>query len=126
MRFRFPHISLFLLLLASASNTFATPPIREITVPVEGPAVRLKLEDNGLTFCDKRGGRRLDLTTHKEKGYGLVCPDQPPRKTSCKGLASVAPLAEVIDCASNDQWIAWSQGSEVHLVVTSSITVLSK
>jgi hypothetical protein len=58
-------------------------------------------ENNALSFCDKRGGRRVDLRTGQATAIERTCPKSDEPNTSCSGLGldvSVrGPLSEPSD-----------------------------
>lgn len=78
----------------------------EFSIVADGEPSGLHFEGGGLTFCDKRGGRRLDLQTGRDAESARNCPDLQEANTACSGLplhvAVRAPLSEPSDIVDID------------------------
>jgi hypothetical protein len=108
----------------------------ELAVATDGEPFGLRIESGMLTFCDKRGGRKLDLNTGRDTALDRRCPNNDEPNTACRGLrlnvAVRAPLSEPNDIIDFDGWSVPLNG-RVHdcaadgkavAVVTGSIVVL--
>jgi hypothetical protein len=89
-----------------------------------------------LSFCDKRGGRKLDLKTGRSTALGRTCPNNDEPNTACGGLsldvAVRSPLSEPNDIVDLDGWSAPLTGrvqdcaadGKALAIVTASVVVL--
>lgn len=113
----------------------------ELTVKAIGEPFGLRVEGGIISFCDKRGGRKLDTTTGHDVAFGRTCPKDGEANTACSGLPlDVAvstpnrgpndvvdvkgksfPLeGRVHDCAADGKVLAAVTGSAVVLVDTTT------
>jgi hypothetical protein len=108
----------------------------ELTFPTDGEPSGLRLESGMLTFCDKRGGRKLDLKMGWATSFNNTCPRNDEPNTACAGLSldvSVrALLSEPNDIVDINGWSIPLKGrvhdcasdGKVLAIVTASIVVL--
>ncbi len=78
----------------------------EVTVATVGEPSALRIEHGALTFCDKRGARKLNLQTGRDAPYEKPCAHDDEPNTACAGFdieVSVrAPLSEPNDIVDLD------------------------
>lgn len=124
---------------ASATTILSQPLRAELTVRAEGEPFGLRIEHGTISFCDKRGGRKLDATTGQDVAFGRPCSKDGEASTACAGLPlDVAvstpdrgpndvvdakgksfPLeGRVHDCAADGQVLAMVTGAAVVLIDT--------
>lgn len=86
---------------AAPSPTAAMPPAMPsalakpgstLTVGASGVTSGLRLASDSLLFCDKRGGRAIDLTSGAETAHEHPCPKREERNGACEDL----PLAVTV------------------------------
>lgn len=80
----------------------------ELTVVADGEPFGLRLESGMLAFCDKRGGRSLDLRTGRDAALDRTCPNNDEPNSACSGLhlnvAVRGPLSAPDDIVDVDGW----------------------
>jgi len=72
--------------VAASPATAASDP-QSVAVSAEGAPFALSLRDGVLSFCDKRGGRRVDLKTGKDTASDQPCAAPTEANTACSGLS---------------------------------------
>jgi hypothetical protein len=129
--------------LAASTRPTSVPPRTGLTVATRGEPTGLRLERTMLTFCDKRGGRQLDLTTGREATFERDCAENDEPNITCGDLSLdievQSPLSQpndvldiagrpvrlkgrVHDCAADGKVLAVVTGSTVVLVDTTRRT----
>lgn len=124
----------------SSTTTTASQPVRtELTARAEGDPFGLRVEGGTISFCDKRGGRKLDTTSGRDAAFERPCAKDVEANTACSGLPldvavstpSLGPNdmvdvkgksfpleGRVHDCAADGQVLAIVTGTAVVLVET--------
>ena len=46
----------------------------------------LRVDDGAISYCDKRGGRKLDATTGQDVAFERTCTKDGEANTACSGL----------------------------------------
>lgn len=111
----------------------------ELAVKAEGEPSGLRIEGATISFCDKRGGRKLDATTGQDAAFERKCATDGEANTACGGLPldvsvstpnrgpndlvdvkgkSFALDGRVHDCAADAHVLAIVTGSAVVLIDT--------
>jgi hypothetical protein len=119
-----------------AAPAASAPARTALTVATKGEPSDLRLKDGMLSFCDKRGRRKLDLISGRDTALGGTCPNNAEPNTACGGLsldvAVRSPLTEPNDIVDLDGWSVPLKG-RVHdcaadgkalAIVTASIVLL--
>jgi hypothetical protein len=79
-----------------------------LSVDTQGSPLDLHLEGGTLTFCDKRGARKLDLKSGRESASEQACRAQSEGNTSCDGLSLDVtvrtPMSEPNDIVDFSGW----------------------
>jgi hypothetical protein len=107
------------------------------TAPTTGEAYNLRWDNDTLVYCDKRGGRAVNLQTARETAHEASCARVAEPNTACGGLGIDvevrAPLSapddivdlkgvsiplegRVSDCSADGRSIAVATGSTVVLI----------
>ncbi|MBL8232203.1 MAG: hypothetical protein JNL98_27150 [Bryobacterales bacterium] len=74
---------------APATPAASSSPKGEVAVATEGPAYGLRIEGASLTYCDKRGARKLDLASGQESAGSATCGAPEEANAACTGLAGL-------------------------------------
>jgi hypothetical protein len=124
---------------SSTTATLSPSLHTDLTLTASGEPFGLRVEGAAISFCDKRGGRKLDTTTGQDAAFERKCATDGEANTACGGLpldVSVStpnrgpndlvdvkgksfPLeGRVHDCAADAKVLAIVTGSAVVLVDT--------
>ena len=72
--------------ISSAGAPASTSPVRtQFTLTIKGEAFGLRVEGGSVSFCDTRGGRKLDTTTGHDAAFQRSCAKEEPN-SGCGGL----------------------------------------
>jgi len=123
----------------SATTTLSQAVRTELAVSAEGEPFGLRVDGGAISFCDKRGSKKLDTTTGQAVSFERACAKNAEANTACSGLpldvtASTPnrgpndvvdvkgksfPLeGRVHDCAADDKVLAVVTGSAVVIIDT--------
>ena len=126
---------------ASATAKLSQPVRNELAVTTAGEPFGLRAGGGALSFCDERGGRKLDGATSEDVAFERTCAKDDEPNTACRGLPldvgvstpglgpndvvdvsgkSFALDGRVHDCAADGKVLAIVTGSAVLLVDTES------
>jgi|CZKR01.1.fsa_nt_gi hypothetical protein len=85
----------------SVQRAASAPQTSDLSFSTEDQAYALNAENGILSYCDKRGGRKIDLRTRHDAPLERPCPVRDEPNAACSGLSidvSVrAPLSEPND-----------------------------
>lgn len=126
---------------APATTTLSQAARTELTIRADGEPFGLRVDGGAVSFCDKRGGRKLDAATGQDLAFERTCAKDGEANTACSGFPlDVAvstpnrgpndvvdvtgksfPLdGRVHDCAADGQVLAIVTGAAVVLVDTTT------
>lgn len=71
---------------ASSTNPTSARPRTGLTVATRGEPSGLRFESSILTFCDRRGGRQVDLTTGRDVPFNRACQSNEEPNIACTDL----------------------------------------
>ena len=71
----------------SATRAVSLGTRTDFTVSSTGDAFGLQVKAGTVSFCDKRGGRKLDLVTGRDIAFERACQEDGEPNVACGGLA---------------------------------------
>lgn len=122
-----------------SSSATQTTTREQVSVTAAGEPFGLRVEGGTISFCDRRGGRRIDLASGHDAAFERTCPKDGEANTACGGLpvdvtvstpnlgpndlvdadGSAFPLdGRVHDCTADAKGLAIVTGSSVVLIDT--------